>query len=303
MKALVISGGGAKGAWAGGLVEFLAKEAGMSWDILVGSSTGSLLVPLISVGAWDDLKRAYTTSQQGDIFSNCPFILHKTPEGYKASFNHLRIILQFIQGRKTFGESRSLKQLIQRTFPERTWEAMRANGKRVIVTVSNLTHNQIEYKYASDCTYEDFCDWIWMSCNLIPFMSLAMKDGCEYADAGFGNPIPVQEAFSMGATEIDVIVLQPRHKVSMLPPATNAFMLMLKTFNFMQSQLAHDDIQMGLSESRLTGTRTRLIHTPYELTDNSFIFDPEQMLRWWEMGYAHAKKLYQDGFWNTGIYG
>ncbi|MBP6681165.1 MAG: patatin-like phospholipase family protein, partial [Saprospiraceae bacterium] len=266
MKALVISGGGAKGAWAGGFVEFLSKEAGMNWDILIGSSTGSLLVPLIAVNAFEDLKKAYTTSHQRDIFSNCPFFLHKTEEGFKASFNHFRILLQFMQGRKTFGESRNLKHLISRAFPEKTWEALQASGKQVIATVSNLTHNQVEYKYARDCTYEDFCDWIWMSCNLVPFMSLAIKDGCEYADAGFGNPIPIQEAISLGATEIDAIVLQPRHKVSTSPPASNAFMLMLKTFNFMQNQLAHDDIQMGLSESRLSGNRTRLIHTPVELT-------------------------------------
>ncbi len=299
MKALVISGGGAKGAWAGGFVEYLGKEAGMTWDILIGSSTGSLLVPLIAIEAWEDLKCAYTTSHQKDIFSNCPFFLHKTDTGYRASFNHWRIILQFIQGRKTFGESRSLKQLIRRTFPEAKWEEMQASGKQVIATVSNLTHNQIEYKYARDCSYEDFCDWIWMSCNLVPFMSLTIKDGCEYADAGFGNPIPIQEVINLGATEIDAIVLQPRHKVHTSPPASNAFMLMLKTFNFMQHQLALDDIQMSLSEARLSGNRVRLIHTPDELTDNSFIFDPPQMLRWWDMGYAHAEKLYTDGFWSN----
>jgi NTE family protein len=298
MNALVISGGGAKGAWAGGFVEYLAKEAGMSWDILIGSSTGSLLVPLIAINGWDELKCAYTTSKQHDIFSNCPFIIHKTENGYKAGFNHFRIILQFIQGRKTFGESRSLKNLIHRTFPEDKWEALQETDKQVIATVSNLTHNQIEYKYARDCSYADFCDWIWMSCNLVPFMSLAIKDGCEYADAGFGNPIPIQEAINLGATEVDVIVLQPRHKVEVLAPASNAFTLMLKTFNFMQNRLADDDLQLSLSESRLTGNRVRLIHTPEELTDNSFIFDPEQMLRWWNMGFTHADQLYKEGRWD-----
>ncbi|HJW30038.1 MAG TPA: patatin-like phospholipase family protein, partial [Saprospiraceae bacterium] len=108
MRALVISGGGAKGAWAGGFIEYLAREQGKTWDLLVGSSTGSLLVPMIAVGGWEALKKAYTTSDQYDIFSTCPFIIHKTPSGFRASFNHLRIILQFIQGRRTLGESRNL---------------------------------------------------------------------------------------------------------------------------------------------------------------------------------------------------
>jgi NTE family protein len=298
MKALVISGGGAKGAWAGGFTEYLVKEKGMHWDILVGSSTGSLLVPLIAIDAWDDLKRAYTTSRQGDIFSNCPFVIDKINQTFRARFNHFRIFLQFLQGRKTLGESRSLKHLIRSTLTPDKWEQLGQSDKQVIVTVSNLTHNVIEYKYARDCSYEDFCDWIWMSCNMVPFMSLAFKDGCEYADAGFGNPIPIQEAINLGATEIDVIVLQPRHHVTTSPPATNAFMLMLKTFNFMQHQLAHDDIQISLSESRLTGNKIRLLHTPLELTDNSFIFDPGQMLKWWHMGYAHAETSFKEGVWS-----
>jgi len=297
MKALVISGGGAKGAWAGGLIEYLSKEKGMQWDILVGSSTGSLLVPMIAVEGWDELKKAYTTSGQYDIFSTCPFTVHKTADGFKTSFNHWRIILQFLQGRKTLGESNSLKKLIARTFTEERWEQLQASDRQVIITVSNLTHNVIEYKYARDCNYDEFCEWIWISCNLVPFMSLSRINGSEYADAGFGNPIPIQEAINLGASEIDVIVLQPRHQLTTQPSASNSFRLMLKTINFMQHQLAMDDIAMGLSEARFSGSKIRLIHTPEELTDNSFIFDPEQMSLWWEMGYAHARKIHSDGIW------
>jgi predicted patatin/cPLA2 family phospholipase len=297
MRALVISGGGSKGAWAGGLVEYLVKEKGLHWDVFVGSSTGSLLIPLIAVNGWDELKAAYTTSSQYDIFSTCPFTVHKTPEGFKASFNHWRIILQFIQGRKTLGESKSLRKLINRSFSKEKWEQLQSSGKQVIVTVSNLTHNVVEYKYARDCEYEEFCEWIWVSCNLVPFMSLFNKNGSEYADAGFGNPIPVQEAINLGASEIDVIVLQPRHQVRTLPSAGNSFTLMLKTITFMQHQLAMDDISMALSEARFTGSKIRLFHTPEELTDNSFIFDPEQMSNWWNMGYEHGKKTYGEGMW------
>ena len=49
MKALVISGGGSKGAFAGGITEFLLKECQEHYDILVGTSTGSLMIPLIAL--------------------------------------------------------------------------------------------------------------------------------------------------------------------------------------------------------------------------------------------------------------
>ena len=299
MKALVISGGGSKGAWAGGLVEYLSRERGMEWDILIGSSTGSLLVPCIATKAWDQAKRSYTTSDQRDIFSNCPFVVRKHEDKMKASFNHLSILWQFILQRKTLGESKSLRELIRRTFTRELWKSMKSSGKVVIVTVSNLTHNLIEYKYARDYGYEEFCDWIWISCNLVPFMSLAVKNGCEYADGGFGNPIPIQEVINLGATEIDVVVLQPRHRSLISPPAANAFILLLKAFNFMQHQLSRDDISVSLAETRHSGTKIRLIHTPEELTDNSFIFDPDQMSNWWRMGYEHGEKIYNDGFWKS----
>src|SRR5258706_9863928 len=247
MKALVISGGGAKGAWAGGLIEYLSKEKGMEWDIHVGSSTGSLLIPCIAIKAWDEIKKSYTTSGQYDIFSNCPFIIRKKDGKFRASFNHFRIILQFLQGRKTFGESKNLKNLIKRTFTTDHWEKMKETGKYVIVAVSNLTHNVIEYKYSRDCSYEDFMNWVWISCNLVPFMSLSLIDGCEYADGGFGNPIPIQEAINLGAKEIDVVVLQPRHRSLITPSSSNAFQLLMKTFNFMQYQLALDDLNVGMT--------------------------------------------------------
>jgi predicted patatin/cPLA2 family phospholipase len=44
MRALVISGGGSKGAFAGGVAEHLIRVQGRKYDLYLGSSTGSLLV-------------------------------------------------------------------------------------------------------------------------------------------------------------------------------------------------------------------------------------------------------------------
>ena len=85
---------------------------------------------------------------------------------------------------------------------------IRGDNKEVVVTVSNLTVNQVEYKSIQECTYDDFCDWIWGSCNYIPFMSLLEKNSYQYADGGFGSLVPIREAILRGATEIDAIILE-----------------------------------------------------------------------------------------------
>ena len=43
-KALVISGGGSKGAFAGGVAQYLMKKEKRSYDLFIGTSTGSLMV-------------------------------------------------------------------------------------------------------------------------------------------------------------------------------------------------------------------------------------------------------------------
>jgi len=43
MKALVVSGGGSKGAFGGGVAQYLIEEEKKEYDLLIGTSTGSLL--------------------------------------------------------------------------------------------------------------------------------------------------------------------------------------------------------------------------------------------------------------------
>ena len=136
MKALVISGGGSKGAFAGGLAEYLISVCKVNYKIFIGSSTGSLLVPLLSIGEVARLKTVFTSVKQEDIFNNCPFLLKKVNGQYKTSINHRGILKMFLKGKKTFGESENLRHLIAKNITNEDYNKIRE--KDVIVTVSNL---------------------------------------------------------------------------------------------------------------------------------------------------------------------
>ena len=75
-RALVISGGGSKGAFAGGVAQYLMKEKKRNYDIFLGTSTGSLMVSHLALGKIDALKELYTNVNQHTIFSNNPFVLN-----------------------------------------------------------------------------------------------------------------------------------------------------------------------------------------------------------------------------------
>ncbi|MDX1683906.1 MAG: patatin-like phospholipase family protein [Saprospiraceae bacterium] len=291
MRALVISGGGAKGAFAGGLAEYLIKEEGKEYDLFLGTSTGSLLVTHLAIGQLDRLKKVFTSVTQNDVFDVCPFVLSKEAHLLKARINHWNVLWQFIKGKRTFGESCALRDLIARTLTKEDFSTAKKGSKKVAVTVSNLTRNVVESKYLSDYDYEDFVDWIWCSCNMVPFMSLVEKNGFEYADGGFGNLIPIQEAIASGAKEIDVIVLSPRHRIVHKKRNSNAFGVLLSAFDFMLDQIRYDDILMGHMEGIYNNIEVKFWHTPRMLTQNSFIFNPDIMKEWWQEGLEMGREI------------
>jgi len=289
MKALVISGGGSKGAFAGGVAQYLIDEKKNDYDLFIGTSTGSLLVTHLALGKLGELKTLYTSVNQRRIFSNNPFVV-KTVHGEKVvSVNHLNTFWNFINGRKTFGESKNLRKFIKKHITEKYYNEICESDKDVIVTVSNLTTNQVEYKSIKDHSYLDFCDWIWGSCNYVPFMSLLRKNGYEYADGGFGCLVPIREAILRGATEVDAIILETEVTKFNRMPSKNPFSLLSTVFDFMLDHVERHNVTIGKLQAKHSGVKLNLFYTPTVLTTNSLIFNKKLMAKWWEYGYRHAK--------------
>lgn len=290
MRALVISGGGSKGAFAGGVAQYLIDEKNNKYDLFLGTSTGSLMVSHLALGKLYELKAIYTTINQRKIFSNNPFVV-RTVHGEKVvSVNHLNTVWNFINGRRTFGESKNLRKLIKKYITENYYNRIKKSDKDVVVTVSNLTNNVVEYKALKECSYLDFCDWIWASCNYVPFMSLLRKDGCEYADGGFGALVPIREAILRGATEVDVIILETEVSQVNRMPSKNPFSLITTTVQFMMDQIERHNVTIGKLQATHDNVKLNLYYTPTVLTTNSLVFNKKLMAKWWEYGFRYAKK-------------
>ncbi|MCG8306568.1 MAG: patatin-like phospholipase family protein [Cytophagales bacterium] len=289
MKALVISGGGNKGAFAGGIAEFLIKELKKDYQVFLGTSTGSLLIPLLSVGRVDRIKKVFTSVTQEDIFSTNPFRTVTDKNGKpKTKIHHLNVIKMFVKNKKTFGESENLRKLIRRSFTLSDFNELKSSNRSVVVTVANFSRNHVEYKHSNKCHYLDFCDWVWASANLVPFMSLLHKDGCDYADGGFGIFIPIQKAIEMGATEIDAIILRTQKVSSKIITSDNPMELFLNSFSFMINQIAIDNIKRSMWKGKENKVKINYYYIPDELTNNVLLFEPSKMSVWWEEGFEYA---------------
>ena len=289
MKALVISGGGSKGAFGGGVAQYLIEGLGNEYDLFIGTSTGSLLISHLALNKIDKIKEVFTTVNQQSIFSNCPFNIKRDKWGDdEISINHLKVLFNFLKGTKTFGESKNLRKLIENTLSKAEFKILKESNKNVVVTVSNLSLSKVEYKSLKEMSYEDFCDWIWISCNYVPFMSLVKKEGCEYADGGFGSIVPIKEAIDRGATEVDVIILETEVTQYNKLGAKNVFGLISNLHDFMINRIEKQNIAIGKITANHQNVILNLYYTPTVLTTNSLVFNKDKMNQWWKSGYQYA---------------
>ncbi|WP_299524177.1 patatin-like phospholipase family protein [Winogradskyella sp.] len=290
MRALVISGGGSKGSFAGGVAQYLIEREEREYDMFLGTSTGSLLVPHLAANDIPKLYDIFTNVQQQDIFSVSPFVQRKKGDREYVSIDFVNSLWQFIKMKRTFGESKALKRNIRKNFTWEEYQKIKDTKHDVVVTVSNLSMNRVEYKSIQECSYEEFCNWIWISCNYIPFMSLAKVDGYEYADGGLGCVIPIREAILRGATEVDAIVLEAESMGKQRVLGKNPFSLMMNLFGHLLDQVERNDIIIGQLAAKNNNVKLNLYYTPVSLTENSLIFSKRLMEKWWQQGYDYAEK-------------
>jgi predicted patatin/cPLA2 family phospholipase len=294
MRALVISGGGSKGAFAGGVAQYLMEVRGNQYDLLLGTSTGSLLIPHLALGEISKIYDIYTNVSKHNIFNVSPFIIKEKNDVDILIINHFNVIRQFFQGKRTFGESRRLLKYIKNNFTLSEFNQLKASNCKSVVTVTNLTINQVEYKCIEDFDYDEFCEWIWISCNYVPFMSLVKKGNYEYGDGGFSSLVPISEAINRDATEIDVVILETELQYEPRVIGKNPFSLMVDLFGTLLNQVEKHNISIGKLMAKNRDVKLNLFYTPTKLTDNALIFNKNKMKEWWHQGYEYAQNKNED---------
>ncbi|MEX0996526.1 MAG: patatin-like phospholipase family protein [Flavobacteriaceae bacterium] len=290
MKALVISGGGSKGAYAGGVAHHLIVEQVKKYNLLIGTSTGSLLLPHLALGKVEKLKSIYTNVNPKDIFNINPFIVKRKGNREYVAINHWNVLWQLMRNKRTFGESNNLRKNILRNFTIEEFNTLKESEIEIVVTVSNLTKNVVEYKRLKDHSYDDFCDWMWISANYVPFMSLVTKNGFEYADGGFGAVSPIRESIRRGAKEVDAVILEAENMEHNIVLGKNPFSLMVNLYGFVIDQIEYHNIAEGKLAALAKDVELNLYYTPTKLTENSLIFDKTLMTNWWQRGFDAAAK-------------
>jgi NTE family protein len=285
-RGLVISGGGSKGSFAGGIIEYLNLVKGIEWTTGAGSSVGALLLPLSILGDIDTLKKYYTNITNTDIFS--VNIYNK-----RGKFRILNSIWRLILGKTSFGEGGNLLKLLYKSLTEDKWNMIKDANKNAYITVSNFTTGKTEYKDIYKESYNDYIKYMLASASIPGIFEIVNVNDNQYLDGGVMESVPLQKMMDEGCDEIDIIILKVKEDNLKTENyrCNNIIDVITRTITLMNREISYDDIEIGSLLGEQKEIKLNFYYQPHVLTDNVVTLNTVQMEEWWNEGYNYAKNV------------
>lgn len=280
MRALVLSGGGVKGAYQVGALQYLILNRNHTYDILCGVSVGALNIAVLSmfsnenVGA-NTLLKFWKELDQSKIYKRW------------FPFGKLHALWE-----KSLYNSQPLINLVHENVD---LDIIRSVGKKVAVGAVSL--NTGEYRLFTekdDC----FIDGVLASSSFPGFLSPILIDNQLWTDGGVKHITPLKAAIDLGATEIDMILCSPSIDTSKYDNNSKTISLALRTIDLMTDQIVDADLKMADQYNKLVSAglcsdkkiiKINIIRPKYDLIDDSLRFNNEDIVNMIEVGYSDAK--------------
>jgi hypothetical protein len=292
-RVLVISGGGSRGAWGGGVAKQFVKDSMRNYRAIFGTSSGSLLAPLIAADKFTEMEEGFTQINQNAIFNENPF---RNNGKVKAG----RAFIKVLFGSKNLGETKNLRNRIIQFFSNADYQSFRNNNKTVVVSVVSLTTNTLAYKSSDSISdYNRMVNWVWASANQPVFMSSVPMDGELWVDGGIKENVPIEEAIKFAREKaidtIDVIVLNTlseHHDRWPLPGEKNTIVpKIMRTINIFSDEIKISDLKIGILNAGINKKIVLNLYpmndTEFELAPQSLLFIKERQQELWERGRNH----------------
>lgn len=298
---LVISGGGAWGAYGAGLLSGLNKD----YDVIAGISTGALMSPLVLLKEFDILKEAYTSVNNSEIYDLKWY--KPAPVTKKGKINILALIYALITGNESLATANQMRKTIDKFLTKEHYDAIRKSGVNIFVGGQNLREkpSNLHYFDIQDYSFEDFKDWMWVSAAAPFYTQLIEKewvanDGNKYigqwTDGGVSELVPLTKVFKKmeeikcDNIEIDVVVHRnmpniqyQSDKVKNLIENVNAVM------NAMRYDIEFENILQDTERfSNENNCTVNVYFLPRKLSPNAMRFDKNIMKGWWDEGYQNS---------------
>jgi NTE family protein len=283
MRALVHSGGGAKGAYGVGALRHLLGNLQIQYDAYCGVSVGAINCAFLAQFASGQEKEA--ADQLVYLWSQI-----QTKDIYKRwwPFGAWHALWQ-----TSMYDSSPLQQLIRKYID---LDKIRISDKKTSAGAVSLNSG----KYTVfDQSSDHFIEAVIASASF-PGMLMPVRFLDQlWSDGGIKEISPLKTAVDLGADTIDVIMTSPQTRIKKFIENPTTIDIMKRSIDLSSDKIMSNDIERmemynKLAEAGLTGkkyVKINIIRPNHNLIENLLDFDPIKIREMMQIGFEDAHKI------------
>ena len=291
-RALVLSGGGSRGAYQVGAIQALL-EAGRTWNTVHGISVGALNASWIAMHS--PMEQPHSINGLLDIWNNI-----NTSDDIYTRWNPVKPInYLYSMWKGSLHSGQPLKNLVDKFLDK---QKIVSSGVKLTVGCVNLNTTEYTVIEGDNPAIKEFI----LASSHLPLVFEPMElYGEKWVDGGIRHQIPIYEALKERPDEIDVILTSPIAIKDRMLPATNltsAPRVALRASEIMSDQIYLMDCYTVLRAAKtLENVKINMFIPSVSPNQNSMDFNKEKIQAGIKLGYDETiMKLIQKGDFDDG---
>lgn len=284
MRALVLSGGGSKGAYQAGALKHILGELEVAYDVFCGVSVGAINCAFLSMFPYQQEKESgIAMAELWSILDNSRIYKRWFP------FGGMHAVW-----RKSFFDSSPMHQLIR---SEIDLERIRDSGKKVSVGTVSLSSGKYTI-FDQNSNY--FVDAVIASASFPGMLAPVSFLGQLWSDGGVKELSPIKKAVELGADVIDVIITSPQTRIRRFIENPTTVDILKRTIDLSTDKIMANDIEKvemynklavaGLTDKKFV--KINILRPDYNLIEDLLDFRPIKIAEMMQKGYEDAKYKY-----------
>jgi NTE family protein len=229
VTALVLSGGGAKGAFQVGAEKYAREVKGYRWDVIAGVSVGALNGAMLAMDKYDRLLEVWNTISNDKV--------------YTGGFNLLSLV-KLLFGRRSFYGNEPLQELLHQELEP---GKMRADLR--VGAVSLVGGEYVEFR-GGDPDLEKAI----LASTVMPIIWEPVNVSSQHAemvDGGVRNISPIGDVLDAEPDEVVIINCSPQPPDPLHAPPKNVVKVGLRTLDILLNELFQSDLREFLTINHL----------------------------------------------------
>lgn len=284
MKALVLSGGGAKGSYQVGALQYILGELKVHYDILCGVSVGALNSAYLAMFSQGQEQQA------AELLSNL-WSQIDTSKIYKRwyPFGRWHALWE-----KSFYDSSPLHQLVVNNL---NLEKIRNSGKEVNVGTVSISSGKYTI-FDQNSPY--FVKAVIASASFPGMLAPVEFDGQLWSDGGVKELSPIKRAIELGADVIDIIITSPSKRIRKFISNPTTVDILKRSIDLSTDKIMSNDLEKVELHNKLAAygiDRVRpiqfnILRPDNNLTEDLLDFNPTKLKAMQQIGYLEARSKY-----------